>query len=164
MENYEEIVALSEEVANSSNEDRYAFLTNLLAQINRRNLKIKTEAMKKYNLKASHVSCIFALFKNKKGLTNKELCEVCVEDKAAISRALDYLEKNKFIIYNNKDKIYKTPIILSKKGKEVGEYISKAIDYALDKSCEGVSKEDLAVFYRGLIVINENLKNICILE
>ena len=160
MNSYEEIVEQSEMIANSSNEERFEVLTNLLAQINRRNLKIKTEAMKKFKLKGSHVSCIFALYRNKKGLTNKELCEVCVEDKAAISRTLDYLEKNKYVVYNNKDRIYKAPITLTKKGKEVGEYVTNVINDALEKSCEGVSKEDLAIFYRGLITINENMKNI----
>lgn len=160
MDSYEEIVAKSELIANSSNEERFEFLTNILAQINRRNMKIKAGAMKKFNLKASHVSCIYALFRNKKGLTNKELCEVCVEDKAAISRTLDYLEENKFVVYNNKDRIYKAPITLTKKGKEVGEYVAKTIDMALEKSGQDITKEDLAIFYRGLITINENMKEI----
>ena len=160
MDSYEEIVAKSELIANSSNEERFEFLTNVLAQINRRNLKIKAEAMKKFNLKASHVSCIYALFRNKKGLTNKELCEVCVEDKAAISRTLDYLEENKFVLCNKTERIYKNPYTLSKKGREVGEYVTKIINETLEKSCEGVLKEDLAIFYRGLITINENMKEI----
>ena len=160
MNSYEEIVEQSERIANSSNEERFEFLTNLLAQINRRNLKVKADAMKKFNLKASHVSCIFALYRNKKGLTNKELCEVCVEDKAAISRTLDYLEENKYLVYNKKDRIYKAPITLTKKGREVGEYVTNVINDALEKSGLGVSKEDLAVFYRGLITINENMKDI----
>ena len=57
----------------------------------------------------------------------------------------DYLEENKFVVYNNKDRIYKTPITLTKKGKEVGEYVAKTIDMALEKSGQEITKEDLEI-------------------
>ena len=122
--------------------------------------KIKAEAMKEYNLKGSHVSCIFYLSKNPKGLTNKELCDICNEDKAAISRALAYLEENKFVTYNKSDKIYKTPITLTRKGKEIGNYLKEKIHSILFEASSEIDKEDLEAFYRGLLNISENLDKI----
>ena len=53
--------------------------------------------MAEYNLRSAHVSCLYYLYTSK-GLTATDLCERCEEDKATISRAVDYLETNGFII------------------------------------------------------------------
>lgn len=45
-----------------------------------------------YQLRSVHVSCLYYLYLAN-GLTAAQLCERCEEDKATISRALDYLEK-----------------------------------------------------------------------
>ena len=160
MEELNDVYERSKAIVEGSIEDRYTVLTILFSKITRAMRKIKAEAMKEYNLKGSHVSCIFYLSKNPKGLTNKELCDICNEDKAAISRALAYLEENKFITYNKSDKIYKTPITLTRKGKEIGNYLKEKIHSILFEASSEIDKEDLEAFYRGLLNISENLDKI----
>ena len=157
MEELNDVYERSKAIVEGSIEDRYTVLTILFSKITRAMRKIKAEAMKEYNLKGSHVSCIFYLSKNPKGLTNKELCDICNEDKAAISRALAYLEENKFVTYNKSDKIYKTPITLTRKGKEIGDYLKEKIHSILFEASSEINKEDLEAFYRGLLNISENL-------
>ena len=160
MEELNDVYERSKAIVEGSIEDRYTVLTILFSKITRAMRKIKAEAMKEYNLKGSHVSCIFYLSKNPKGLTNKELCDICNEDKAAISRALAYLEENKFVTYNKSDKIYKTPITLTRKGKEIGNYLKEKIHSILFEASSEIDKEDLEAFYRGLLNISENLDKI----
>ena len=160
MEELNDVYERSKAIVEGSIEDRYTVLTILFSKITRAMRKIKAEAMKEYNLKGSHVSCIFYLSKNPKGLTNKELCDICNEDKAAISRALAYLEENKFITYNKSDKIYKTPITLTRKGKVIGNYLKEKIHSILFEASSEIDKEDLEAFYRGLLNISENLDKI----
>ena len=77
-------------------EERFETFTVLLNRINRNIRKIKNEEMKNYELRSPHISCLYYLYISKE-LTSKDLCERCEEDKATISRSLDYLEKNNYI-------------------------------------------------------------------
>ena len=88
-------------------EDRFKTFTILIAKITRCIRKIKTEEMAEFKLKSPHVSCLYYLYKES-GMTAKELCDVCDEDKAAISRSIEYLEDNSFIYCESKfEKRYK---------------------------------------------------------
>ena len=68
-------------------EERFQVFTVLIAGINRSILRIKTEEMSEFNLRSSHVSCLYYLYK-KESLTAREICNLCGEDKANISRAV----------------------------------------------------------------------------
>ena len=77
-------------------EKRFELFTVLISKISRSIRKIKTEEVSEFNLKSPHVSCLYYLYKSKP-LTATELCDICGEDKAAISRSLEFLEKNGFL-------------------------------------------------------------------
>ena len=142
-------------------EKRFEIFTTQIAKINRAIKKIKSEEMKEYNLKTPHVSCLHYLFKQNRPLTAKELCDACDEDKAAISRTIEFLEKNEYVVCDsNKEKRYKTPISLTEKGKKIGEVISSKIDYIIGIASTGLTEEDRTVFYKGLMLISSNLQNI----
>ena len=160
MEELNDVYLRSKAIVEGNAEDRYTVLTILFSKIIRSMRRIKAEAMERFDLKGSHISCIYNLSKSPKGLTNKELCEVCNEDKAAISRSLSYLEENKYVTYNKTDKIYKTPITLTKKGKEIGNYLTNKINSIFVEASVDIAKEDLEAFYRGLLNISENLDKI----
>ena len=142
-------------------EQRFETFTALIASISRSIRKIKSEKMLEFNLKSSHVSCLYYLYKSG-ALTAKELCERCDEDKASISRSIDYLEKNGYIIcHSNTPKRYRAPLELTTKGAEIGSYICEKIDNILLKSSDGVSEEHRKIMYESLIKINNNLQQFC---
>lgn len=141
---------------------RFETFTVQIAKINRSIRKIKTMEMEEFNLKSPHVSCMYYLYKHGGELTAKELCDICDEDKAAISRSIDYLETDGYITCNSKtEKRYKSPLILTTKGINVGKIIANKIDNILDLASEGLSEESRTEFYKSLMLISNNLQKIC---
>lgn len=141
--------------------NRYQNFTVLLNQITRSIYKIKTEEMNQFDLKSAHVSCLYYLYANEKPLTSKELCEICDEDKALISRSLDDLEKKGLVFCEEmKKKRYRSPLHLTLEGKEIGKYVSEKIDALLEAATQGLSLEQRDAMYEGLEIIRNNLDNI----
>lgn len=140
--------------------ERFKAFTVLIAKINRNIRRIKTEVMSEYNLKCPHVSCLYYLY-SEGPLTAKKLCEVCDEDKGAISRSVDFLINEGYIDNDVSDgKKYKNPLRLTEKGKIVGGVIANKIDEVLSVASDGVTAEDRAVMYKSLACISENLQKI----
>lgn len=138
-------------------QNRFETFTVLINRISRNIRKIKNQEMAEYSLRSAHISCLYYLYTNK-GATATELCEHCEEDKATISRALDYLETNEYLICESKSaKRYKSPLILTDKGNEVGEKIADKINGVLDTISVSLSEEERVAFYKSLAVISESL-------
>jgi hypothetical protein len=53
--------------------------------------RIKSMEMTEFGLKGTHVMCLYYLRQNPAGLTASQLCGLCAEDKAAISRTVSEL-------------------------------------------------------------------------
>jgi DNA-binding MarR family transcriptional regulator len=141
-------------------EERFETFTVLINRISRNIRKIKNQEMAEYNLRSAHVSCLYFIYRAK-NITATELCEKCEEDKATISRALDYLEKNGFIACEPKSvKRYKSPLVLTEKGTVVGKKIADKIDGVLDEISVGMSDQERAEFYRSLSVISASIENV----
>lgn len=137
---------------------RFETFTVLINRISRNIRKIKNQEMAEYGLRSAHISCLYYLYTNK-GATATDLCERCEEDKATISRALDYLETNEFInCESKKAKRYKSPLILTEKGMEAGKKIADKIDSVLEKVSIHLTEEERIVFYHNLSVISESLE------
>ena len=142
-------------------ENRFKLFTVLNSKINRCIRKIKTDEMAEFELKSTHVSCLYYLYVEDT-LTAKELCDICDEDKAAISRSIDFLENSGYLKCDSKTvKRYKSPIELTEKGKLVAKKISEKIDRVLDEASVGLTEENRVVFYQSLSLISENLEKIC---
>lgn len=142
-------------------EERFKTFTVLIMKINRSIHRIKTQKMSKYDLKSPHVSCLYYLSKYG-SLTAKELCDVCEEDKAAVSRSVEYLEDQGFITCNSSaQKRYRAAFTLTEKGKDVAMDIAKTIDEMVELAGNGLSEEDRKVMYASLLKVDENLSKIC---
>ena len=141
-------------------QQRFETFTVLISVINRNIRRIKTEEMGEFDLKSHHVSCIYYLYMQGQ-LTAKELCDVCEEDKANISRALDFLEKQGYICRESAQKRYRSPLCLTEKGKAVGRRLADKIDKMLAAASEGLDEQSREIMYRSLEIISRNLQCIC---
>ena len=142
-------------------EERFETFTVLINEISRFIHKLKAMEMAEFDLRSSHVSCLYYLYKMKM-LTAKELCDICAEDKANISRAVKHLEENGYLRCDAKHaKRYQSPLTLTEKGEEIGERIALKIDRILSHAGDGISEEERQIMYRCLSAIRENLIGIC---
>lgn len=141
-------------------ENIFSIFTNLITNIQRCINKIKDTNMKALGLKSGHVSCLYYLYKIGP-MSQAKLCEICEEDKSAISRKVEYLTQNDYLEKNSfDDGKYKQPIILTKKGKEVSEFISDKINEVIQKADSELNDNDRQLLYTSLEKINDKLKKI----
>ncbi len=138
-------------------QERFETFTVLINRISRNIRKIKNREMAAYNLRSAHISCLYYLYADS-SLTATDLCERCEEDKATISRALDYLQKDGYLISSG-EKRYKGTFFLTEKGLEAGKQITAKIDAVLDQVKNSLSDEERAAFYRSLTVISQRLQD-----
>ena len=142
--------------------DRFSRFTILINRIVRNVHRIKAEEMSRFGLKGTHVSCLYYLHRAEKPLTASELTVICDEDKAAISRAVDYLSKEGYVICEGAAlKKYKSPVLLTQKGAEVSKAIAGRVDSIIAAASEGLIDEDREVFNKSLDLISGNLQKIC---
>lgn len=140
--------------------ERFETFTMLINRISRNIRKIKNQEMAEYDLRSAHISCLYYLY-SFNGLTATDLCEKCEEDKATISRSLDYLEKRGFLTYESKNiKRYRSPINLTDLGTKVAQKIVDKIDRVLQEVGMGLSEEERVSFYKSLFIISKNLERI----
>ena len=116
--------------------------------------------MAEYNLKAPHVSCLYYLYKNGP-LTARALCDICEEDKGAISRSLDYLEGEGYIICESEGKKrYKAQLSLTDSGEQIAAEVAKKIDSVLDYVGKGLDEAEREQLYRSLEIVCDDLQKI----
>lgn len=138
---------------------RFETFTVLLNRISRNIRKIKNQEMAEYDLRSVHISCLYYLYLSD-GLTATELCEHCEEDKATISRALDYLEANGYLTREHNTKRYKSPLTLTETGEKVGKQIADKIVRVLDEVGQSLTEEQRLAFYRALALISDDLEKV----
>ena len=139
-------------------QERFETFTVLINRISRNIRKIKNQEMAEYNLRSAHVSCLYYIY-TLNSATATDLCERCEEDKATISRALDYLETNGYISRESESaKRYKSPLLLTDKGKVIGKKISDKISGVLDTISIGLTEEERVAFYHSLAIISDSLE------
>ena len=107
------------------------------------------------------MSCLYYLYKGKT-LTAKELCDICSEDKANISRTIKFLEKSGFIkCESNAKKRYQSGLFLTKEGVLVAKSMTEKIDAVLKQASNGLTEESRVIFYNTFSLICSNLEKIC---
>ena len=114
--------------------------------------------MAQLDLKGPHVSCLYYLYRSGP-LTAAELCDRCEEDKAAISRSLDFLEQNGYLVCRTeKTKKYKAPLVLTPKGTQAGQGVCERIERVLSLASQGLTEEERKIMYGALEKISSNLE------
>lgn len=142
--------------------DRFSKFTVLVNSIVRSIYRIKCAETSKLGLKSTHVSCLYYLYVAESSLTAKELCLRCGEDKAAVSRAVDFLVKEGFVAHEDgAGKRYRNGLFLTQKGNEYGAKVAERIENFLAAASEGINEDERASFYKNLELIANNLQKIC---
>lgn len=137
-------------------ENRFENFTVAILKLNKLIQKIKLYEMRDYGLKAIHVMCVYYL-RTRGELTASELSKLTLEDKAAISRAISFLNEKGFVNYDSNK--YNAPIKLTGEGIKVSEYINRRADSAVNAGGGFLTEEERINFYSALELIAENLKN-----
>ena len=101
--------------------ERFESFTSSVTKAYKSIQKIKIAEAEQIGLKPTHVMYMYYLGKNPEGLTHAELCKLCIEDKAAVSRAIVELTKKGFIKNSeeNSNRKYRTKIVLTDEGKQI---------------------------------------------
>ena len=118
--------------------------------------KIKSMEMTEFGLKGAHVMCLFFLHHNPEGLTAAQLCQLCAEDKAAISRTIAFLQEQGYI--DAGEKKYRARLQLTESGLEVARRVDCLIEQWVELGGDGLSEQERAVFYHALELIASNLR------
>ena len=138
-------------------EGRFETFTVLIGKISRNIKRLKTCQMAQLDLKGPHVSCLYYLYSSGP-LTAAELCDRCEEDKAAISRSLEFLEQNGYLVcQRERTRKYKAPLVLTPKGQQAGREVSERVEQMLAQASQGLTEEERQIMYRALEKISSNL-------
>ena len=139
-------------------EERFETFTVLIARISRSIKRIKAEEMADFELKGPHVSCLYYL-SQQDSMTASELCERCDEDKAAISRSLDDLEKNGYITCaSGAGRRYQSPLRLTEKGKHFNDDFTTIVREVNEEIEHCFTREEVAQMRELLLRLAESLR------
>lgn len=140
--------------------ERYTKFAAAVAKISTCIQKIESEAMASYGLKGSCAQYITAIRLSEDGMTISQLSETCMKDKAAVSRTIAELEDKGVVVRETQGtNCYRAPIVLTKKGQEIAEFVAQRAAAAV--KIAGLDGEERHNMYAGLNVIAQNLNEIC---
>ena len=126
--------------------ERFETFTLLVSKLSRSIRKIKSEEMAEFGLKGPHVSCLYYLSQCG-GLT-------------AVSRSLDYLEKNGYVTCAEGSRRYRSPLGLTEKGAAVCRVLNEKIERVVEAASRGLSNRERQIMYGAMAVISDHLDEI----
>ena len=141
---------------------RFEIFTGAISQIYRCIQKLKAAEMTEMGLKGGHVSCLFQLNHHPEGLTAAELCALCDEDKAAVSRTVADLEERGLVACRSAaGRRDRSPLTLTDAGREAADRVDRSIRRIVDEAGQSLTDAQRNEFYRALLLISANLQQLC---
>ena len=120
--------------------------------------RIKSAEVTDMGLKGAHVMCMFHLKQHPEGLTASQLCTLCAEDKAAVSRTVSFL-KSEGYVSSEGSKNYRALLRLTEAGRTVASQFDQLISDWVSSGGSGLTDQERTDFYRGLSLIANNLRS-----
>lgn len=120
--------------------------------------KKQTAIYAAYDIKSQHVMVLFFLGHHSGGLTVTELATLCCEDKSATSRAVEYLVERGYAVHEE-DMVrrrWRSKVRITPAGMRLCRIIDHISIEASNLVKEGISEDDLKIFYR---VFHQMVKN-----
>lgn len=137
-------------------EERFTEYTISISRLNKWVQKMKCEAMRAYDLKGAHVLCLYQIARKPQGASFAEVAGDCDFDRAFCSRVLRELTERQLVEKRGEEGKYRACYRLTKEGKALIPKLRSIINRVQALLDEGISKEELEVYYR---VVNQMLKN-----
>ena len=119
--------------------------------------RIKNTEMTELGLKGMHVTCLFYLHHSSDGMTAAQLCQICCEDKATISRAVRDL-REKGYIQPGTGKNYRMALRLTREGQQVAMLLDPIVESWVAIGGDGMSEAQRQSFYESLSLVASNLQ------
>lgn len=140
--------------------ERFVAFSLLHEEIGKSIQRIKTEYMQRFGLRSGDALFLAMLDRYPDGMTAAALARACGVDKAVISRALPTLLSSGAVVYADaaaKSHGYRARLCLSERGREIVKEMRASSVSAVKTASDGIAGEEIAVFYRVLRAINQNL-------
>ena len=126
--------------------------------------KLKFDFAPQLGVKNVHIFWLYELYVHPEGLTASELATRAMISRSLISREIENLLENGYIQMqkNSKGKRmnYNALITLTEKGVELAKNVSKKGMEVQSRVNQGISEEDLIIFYSTLEKLQNNLKTL----
>ncbi|MBQ2734213.1 MAG: winged helix-turn-helix transcriptional regulator [Clostridia bacterium] len=144
--------------------DRFYVFTQLIDGIHKCIYKMKIDFAPYIGVKSVHMFWIYELAAHPEGLTSAELAEKNMISRSLVSREIECLQKNGYIVLHEnargKRKNYNSRITLTEKGQELANHIrTKAMDIQ-SKVNEGIDEEELVAFYATMEKLMSNMQTV----
>ncbi len=125
---------------------RFEQFSFVISAIYRHIQMIERNEMEKLGLKGVFVQYLELLHRHPEGITSSQICEICVLDKAAVSRTIREMEEHDLICRQGSS--YRAKIRLTEQGRQVTEHVltrtAKAVELA------GLPIDDRPALYTSL--------------
>lgn len=136
---------------------RFKKFTLLIDGIHKSIHNLKITIAPHLGVKGVHVLWVWELLKNPDGLTAAELAMRSMVNRSLVSREIEELREGGYVVLEldggNK---YNGKLRLTDKGRELAESIGGEVMRIQDAVDEGISEEELDVFYLTLEKLNNN--------
>lgn len=141
---------------------RFEMFATAISQIYRSIQRLKSREMAELGLEGPYVMCLFHLRRHPEGLTSSELCALCAEDKAAVSRTVSKLKEIGLVIQESGEgkRRYRAKLSLTQEGMAITETMFRLIEGFVDQVGNGLTAEERDTFYKALGMIAQNLQAI----
>ena len=128
--------------------------------------KLKSAQSKAMGLRSNHIMCLYFLGKHTEGVTAAELCKLCHEDKAAISRTIFDMTQKGLVLPAEEPskKKYRTTIKLTESGEAQSERLQRIIEHVVRTVSDDFSPKERDTFYRVFFSIVDHLDEICLTD
>ena len=131
-----------------------------IAGIYRAMQRVETEEMTRCGLKGSSAQYLTAISRNP-GVTVSRLSELCVKDKAAVSRAVSELEAKGIVRRESKGEgAYRAQIFPTEEGKKLMRHMRSRSRVVIVQASRSVSEEHMRIFYETLNQMESNIRAI----
>ncbi|MBO7250805.1 MAG: hypothetical protein J6V42_05985 [Clostridia bacterium] len=137
--------------------DRFLLFSSCLSEAQKSIARIKQKKMEHYGLASAHAICICQLEEHADGLTKTELSQICMVDKAQISRVISDVVKKGYVAVSATSSRYRKKYFLTEYGRKIAGEIRKTILDINSFVSMDIPQEDIDKFYATFNIICENL-------